>query len=186
MNKMKLYKKQIVTLISSISLITLLASCAPNNSNNNIKENEQKQITENPQIEKESNINLDRESADEYIEEYVETLNNDIENNENESKIKEKIINLIDFVFNEKEINGYTFDELTEEGKKNVINSVNELDETIDKYIPNYKERFKNWISDKKEKLDDYLVEKGADLKEIWNTYNQKVDEELQQRQKTR
>lgn len=51
---------------------------------------------------------------------------------------KEKSIELIDFVFYGKEMNGMTFDELKDDQKEKVYNELQKLNNTISKYDPDY------------------------------------------------
>ena len=55
---------------------------------------------------------------------------------------------LTDFIFNGSEINGVTFSELSDEGKQAALNALNTLDDTLNYLIPDYKERFKDWLTD--------------------------------------
>ena len=51
---------------------------------------------------------------------------------------KEKSIELIDFIFYGKEMNGMTFDELKDDQKEKVYNELQKLNNTISKYDPDY------------------------------------------------
>lgn len=93
-----------------------------------------------PEVVKESS-NIDTqavvyfETAEEEIVQLVEEDNQNIS-----EKVKEKFVELVDFIFYGTEINGITFDELTEETKQKLINIVNRLDAKIEEKVPGYKE----------------------------------------------
>lgn len=73
--------------------------------------------------------------------------------------VKEKGKELREFIFNGKEINGVTFDELSKEGQEKAKEGLNKLDNFIEFYIPDYKEKFHDWT-----------IDKGADAIELWET----------------
>ncbi|MBR3198415.1 MAG: hypothetical protein IKG27_00185 [Bacilli bacterium] len=91
---------------------------------------------------------------------------------------KQRLKDLLDFVFNGKEINGITFNELSEEAKRNVMESIIELDSWIEQLFPNYKERIYEWLVG----LGADGVELWHDLEEGFGTYADDVMEELSSR----
>ncbi len=68
-------------------------------------------------------------------------------------KIKNTFITIIDFIFYDKEIKGYTFSELTTSAKLKVIEIALKIDSKIDEYFPNYKEVIKDKYANIKGKL---------------------------------
>jgi len=78
---------------------------------------------------------------------------NDQDNATFREKAKTTFINIIDFIFYDKEIKGYTFDELTNSAKLKVIKIALTIDNKIEKYFPNYKTIIKDKYSDIKGKL---------------------------------
>lgn len=58
-------------------------------------------------------------------------------------KAKEKFIEAVDFVFYDKEINGYTFKELPDKAKIEITKLLMKIDEKIEKKFPGYKEEIK-------------------------------------------
>ena len=90
-------------------------------------------------------------------EELLNSLNND-SNNINTTSIKENVkstfIAIIDFIFYNKEIKGYTFSELTLNAKLQVIKIALTVDNKIDKYFPEYKD----FIKDKYTKVKSELI----------------------------
>lgn len=69
------------------------------------------------------------------------------------SKLKTSFVSIIDFIFYEKEIKGYTFKELTNTAKLKVISLALKIDNQIDKYFPDYKEKIKDKYTSIKGKL---------------------------------
>ena len=60
------------------------------------------------------------------------------------SKLKASFVSIVDFIFYDKEIKGYTFSELTNTAKLKVISIALAIDNKIDTYFPNYKETIKD------------------------------------------
>lgn len=132
--------------------------------------NEQPKHISSEETEATENENL--KQADEVIDEYIITLKdgfNELKNytkdkwnsEEFQEKLtisKQRLKDLLDFVFNGKEIKGITFNDLSTEAKKEVVESLVELDSWIEKLFPEYKERLYEW-----------LVRRGTDGIEIWN-----------------
>ena len=77
---------------------------------------------------------------------YFENNYNDINSNKVsiKDKAKEYFIDIVDFIFYDKEIKGYTFDELSNEAKLKVIAILIKIDNKIEKYAPGYKESISN------------------------------------------
>ena len=101
----------------------------------------------------------------------IQTFNNindeidDVLNSENVENAKETakgtFITIVDFIFYDSEINGVTFDELTDSGKQKILEIANKIDTKIENKFPNYKET----ISDKTKKAfskASELIKKGA------------------------
>lgn len=64
----------------------------------------------------------------------------DISTSDSEGNLKKGFVNLVDFLFYNKDINGITFLELTSEAKLKVIKIALKLDAKIEEYFPGYKE----------------------------------------------
>lgn len=75
------------------------------------------------------------------IVQYFENNYNDINSNKVsiKDKAKEYFIDIVDFIFYDKEINGYTFSELSDNAKIKVIALALKIDSKIEEYIPGYK-----------------------------------------------
>lgn len=109
---------------------------------------------------------------------YFESVENEITeaitNNDNDlsSKVKEKFVLLVDFIFYGTEINGITFDELTEDTKQKLIDIVNRIDIKIESKVPGYKET----ISTGAKESYDYLASK---LKQGITYLEEKAEEKI-------
>lgn len=79
---------------------------------------------------------------------YVENLENTVFTEENikeyGQKAKAAFIDITDFIFYGKEINGYTFDELTEQAKLYVMDIAVKIDSQIEAIYPGYKDTLKS------------------------------------------
>ena len=120
-----------------------------------------------------------------YFNEELATIEEILKDKENgyEQKVKEKIIILIDFLFYNSEINGVTLNQLSVDAKNKLINILFDLDEMIEKEIPNYKNQISNEykialdiIKNQIEKTDKYLTENIGNYDQIKETFDATVD----------
>lgn len=90
---------------------------------------------------------------------YFENNYNDINSNKAsiKDKAKEYFIDIVDFIFYDKEIKGYTFSELSDNAKIKVIAFALKIDSKIEEHIPGYKKSISSngnkIYTDVKEKL---------------------------------
>ncbi len=91
-----------------------------------------------------------------------EDINNGLVSNEENVKDKAKagFITFVDFVFYDSEINGLTFDELSDKNKKNILVLFKTMDDGVMNYFPNYKEEFSHLTDDTVTLISD-LVDAG-------------------------
>lgn len=155
-------KKILIVLSSGIIILSLSGCKIKDDSLDSKKETkEQEKVVENvdnssiPQ-EKPSNITENNNSAVENTSEtevvaHFETLETNVDNLLEESnfdkvknKTKDIAISGIDFVFYDKEINGVTFNELSDSAKDKVLSIVKRIDTKVEQKIPNYKENVKD------------------------------------------
>lgn len=192
---MKKNTKTLVAIFTGASLATMLVACTPNKSI-------EPQKKENVETVQEREIADIREDIidESFSEEYFEQLKKDLEEvkeygkekwdseevKEKRENIKTKFRELVDFVFNGKEINGVTFSELKTKEKEKIIKHLLELDEYIDDYIPEYKERLKNWLSEEGHAFREWIIDKSVDAKELWDDFKNDVKEEYEDRQKSK
>lgn len=90
------------------------------------------------QNDKDDNENLFSEGD---VVSYFEKMGDEVETSGSfKEKFKEYFIIIIDFIFYNEEINGYTFGELSGTAKAKIISIALKIDKRIERYIPNYKE----------------------------------------------
>lgn len=94
-----------------------------------------------------------------YLEEKTQEIANYEDNKTFREKAKETFVTVIDFIFYDQPINGYTFSELSNEAKLKVISIALKLDNLIDQKFPGYKEAIKGKYSDLKGELSVLYVE---------------------------
>lgn len=118
------------------------ANTTPNNNSNitslNLPSNDNQQSTNNH-----PSTNTDT-SADAQVLNYFYDLQSDFNASNIKESIKSSFITVIDFLFYNGKINGYTFSELTNSAKLKVLSMALYFDNKIDKYFPGYKESISN------------------------------------------
>ena len=127
-----------------------------NESNNEIEDNN----TQNSTVNYSNNDETAIQTFNNLNEEIDNILNSENVENAKETA-KGTFITIVDFIFYDSEINGVTFDELTDSGKQKVLEIANKIDTKIENKFPNYKET----ISDKTKKAFNKaseLIKKGA------------------------
>ena len=121
------------------------------------------------------------------IEQEVTTITEKEEVTAEDQKVLENtFITLTDFIFYDGEINGVTFDELTDSAKEKVLDLYDKIDTKIESVFPNYKENIastskdvyaniKKEITELKDKIKDkYIDEHGQEnYDNLENTYNE-------------
>lgn len=113
-------------------------------------------------------------SADEQAIEAFNNLENNVDsilNSETINNVKAKakgiFVSIVDFIFYDSEINGVTFDELTDSGKQKILEIAYSIDTKIENKFPNYKETISETAKNAFNKASE-LIKKGADnLKEF-------------------
>ncbi len=101
---------------------------------------------------------------------HFNSLNAELDNKNDENnktfrqRAKETFVNCVDFLFYDKEINGYKFSELTDKTKLTVIKIVLSIDKKIDSYFPNYKDDIKSGYQNVKAKVVAKYLEITADI----------------------
>ena len=105
---------------------------------------------------------------------------------EDQKVLENTFITLTDFIFYDGEINGVTFDELTDSAKEKVLDLYDKIDTKIESVSPNYKENIastskyvyaniKKEITELKDKIKDkYIDEHGQEnYYNLENAYNE-------------
>lgn len=131
------------------------------------------QSTEEKQEQNESTNSYEEEKT-EYTNNDQEAINafdklqkniDDILNSETVTNVKDKVkgafVTVVDFLFYDSEINGITFDELTDAGKQKVLQIANAIDTKIESKFPNYKDTIADGAKNAFNKASE-LIKKGA------------------------
>lgn len=94
----------------------------------------------------------DIKNADEEVLAY---FNNEVNTADNKSKgtLKNTFIKVVDFIFYDKDINGYYFKDLTASAKLKVIGLALKLDNIIDSHFPGYKDELSSSYNKAKDNL---------------------------------
>jgi hypothetical protein len=134
------------------------------NSSDTIKESSSK-TTSNTSDTASENLTKDSideptSSADETILEYMNEVKSNLENKNLRESAKNSFITIIDFIFYDGTIKGYTFNELSDSAKLKVLKIALTIDAYIDNYFPNYKAT----ISDKTTNLKNKIILKYLDI----------------------
>ena len=105
---------------------------------------------------------------------------------EDQKVLENTFITLTDFIFYDGEINGVTFDELTDSAKEKVLDLYDKIDTKIESVFPNYKENIastskdvyaniKKEITELKDKIKDKYIDKHGqeNYDNLENDYNE-------------
>ena len=106
-----------------------------------------------------TNTTVKVDNASEKVVKYIENDDKNVFTDANiedfNSKVKAEIIKITDFVFNGTEINGHTFDELTEQAKLYVMDLLVKIDAKIEEVHPGYKDEIKIKVKDYTDRMTD-------------------------------
>lgn len=170
-------KKNIIIAILTIITISLAIKL-----NNIYKQSDDNKINKKEEVNVNNTSNKELNDDNKVIE-YIDKLDNEVENiiekeditEKDEIELKDIFIKFTDFIFYGDEINGKTFNDLTNNEKEKVINIYEKIDEKIESRFPNYKEN----IKDKGIKTYNNIKEKIKELKEsLLSEYKTSVGEE--------
>ena len=131
------------------------------------------------------------------VEQQVTTITEQEEVTAEDQKVLENtFITLTDFIFYGGEINGVTFDELTDSAKEKVLDLYDKIDTKIESAFPNYKENIasksqdvyanlKKEITELKDKIkdkyiDEYGQEKYDNLEQSYNESKETLKDSAQ------
>ena len=166
-----------------------------NNSDNKVSNNTSNVSNSDSTSSKdiESNSNIDDSTSNNVTSEVVEYSSNDavvinslesslnsINNGDASNKsfgdsAKGVFVSIVDFLFYDGEINGVTFDELTDKGKEQVLKLANKVDGAIESKIPGYKETISDTASKAFNKASE-VIKSGAN--NLNNFAREKLGEE--------
>ena len=152
-----------------------------NNSNDNINNNinidsnndNQSNTDESNNLNNNNNNNKEtnntNNNTDSSIITYFENLDNKLTTYDNNDEtlaktIKNNFVKCIDFIFYNKEINGKTFNELTNDTKLKILSITLSIDSKIDKKLPGYKDSINNTYQNIKTKIIEKYLEITTDI----------------------
>ena len=132
--------------------------------NKNTKTNTAKKQTNTPTGDYLAfDIFLKVDNASEKVVKYIENDEKNVFTDANieefNAKVKAEIIKITDFVFNSTEINGHTFDELTEQAKLYIMDLLVKIDAKIEEVHPGYKDEIKIKVKDYTDRITDKYYE---------------------------
>lgn len=116
--------------------------------------------------------NIDGEIVNDYTEtdivSYFETMELEVEKSTFfREKFKEYFITIVDFIFYDGEIKGYTFGEISGTAKIKIIGIALKIDSKIEEYVPNYKETISNTTGKVYTDIKEKLVTSYMDISSI-------------------
>ena len=116
---------------------------------------------------KDSNIITYSANDEKVINSLNETLNK-VKSNVSDSDFldsaKGVFISVVDFLFYDGYINGVTFDELSDNGKRKVLEIASNIDSTIEKHFPGYKDAISTKASNAFNKASEIIKDGAKDL----------------------
>lgn len=137
---------------------------------NNGKENDNILNNSNNDKVKDKNNDRHNEDADDKYDEddvvsYFQNMEDEIDNSSSfKEKFKKYFIEVVDFIFYDKEIKGYTFDELGNMAKIKIISIALKIDSKIEEYVPGYKESISTTSSNIYNNIKEKLVTMYLDI----------------------
>lgn len=192
--KYKLYYQRALTGVFGAALVVTLASCGTTaeNKSQDTSTNEPIESTETyteEQTNTETNETVDtQEEKDTAAEEAISLMLDGASNlkesasdaansdavQEEWSRSLENFKVLSDFIFNGGEINGVTFNELSEDAQQYARNALSSIDDVLEYLVPNYQERFRDWLTDTAANGLDALSELRDKGSELWGEIQSK------------
>ena len=114
-------------------------------------------------------IDKDTDYSEDTVVNYFSDMESEIEQSTTfKDKFKEYFVLIVDFIFYDTEINGYTFNELSSNAKTKIIAIALKMDNKIEEFIPGYKETISSTSSrvynNVKEKLVTLYMDIAVDL----------------------
>ena len=95
------------------------------------------------------------------LNETLTKVKSNVSDNDFLDSAKGVFISIVDFLFYDGSINGVTFDELTDSGKRKVLEIASSIDSTIENKFPGYKETISDKASNAFNKASE-IIKKGA------------------------
>ena len=155
------------------------ASSVSNSTTNNSSKNTQSNSSNKNDVSNNTEVNT-YSSNDEIVINSLESSLTKINNGSTSDKsfsdsAKGVFVSIVDFLFYDGEINGVTFDELTDSGKQKVLEIASKVDNAIESKIPGYKETISDTASNAFNKASE-VIKSGAN--NLNNFAREKLGEE--------
>lgn len=133
---------------------------------NIVEEDNEDSNNDNASLEMDSFTSINESTVISYFEtqESMITAYSNQEDGSLREKVKTAFVTIIDFIFYDREIGGYTFSQLTTNAKLKVIKIALSIDYKVDAYFPNYKDTIKDKYQDIKGKLAMKYLEFTSNL----------------------
>lgn len=100
-----------------------------------------------------------------------------ISNSNDENVLKNGFVSIVDFIFYDKEIGGYTFKELANEAKLKVMKFALVIDQKIESYFPGYKESISSGVKNVYSNVKGFVVELYLDTVSVICENNESICE---------
>lgn len=107
-------------------------------------DNDVKNDASNENINNDYKENYTEEDVISYFDKMEKEVNDDSNWNSAKEKFKEYFITIVDFIFYDKEINGYTFSGITDTAKLKVVSVALKIDSKLEERLPGYKDGISN------------------------------------------
>lgn len=121
--------------------------------------------TTTPASDEELSVNITNENeVIDTFNGYLAEVNNSTNDESYKNKAKNYFVRMVDFIFYEKEISGYKFNELTNSAKLKVISIALELDKSINNLFPNYKNELSKDYKNAKNRLITFYLESTTEF----------------------
>ena len=176
--------KKILILICAVILTVITYNFYENKNVEESKTTEEISYrTEEYNLIKEEDMEVEAPASDQEITTYLSEVNNEVSTiiskeeitKEDEYTLKNTFITLTDFIFYNGTIKGKTFNDLTASAKESVISLYEKIDEKIESKFPGYKET----IKDRSEKTYNNIKDKVISLKDgLLEKYKQEIGED--------
>ena len=163
-----------VTSSSNNTTSSVSNSTTTNNSNKNTQSNSSNEynVTSNTET---NTYSSNDEVVINSLESSLTKINNGTSDSSFSDSAKGVFVSIVDFLFYDGEINGVTFNELTDSGKQKVLEIASKVDNAIESKIPGYKETISDTASKAFNKASE-VIKSGAN--NLNNFAREKLGEE--------
>ena len=120
---------------------------------------------------------VEEKVSDDNLVQYVEDVNEEIDNVNDKNTLKNTFITLTDFIFYDGEIKGKKFSELKDDSKEEILVLYEKIDMKIESKFPNYKEN----ISDSGKKTYNNVKDKVTELRDKFKTEHSDIYDQYEE-----